>query len=328
MKALYKRLSAEKLPPIFIRKIALPEWWDDAAAEKQSGYSEALAYISQNTGILIDSMIDDSYPLTFQPAKAKFYLGGKSTQNEVTLAAQLATAAARLLAPAIRSEYTNISNDPLVIRQDILAQGYKFVSFPALVDWCWRHGIGVLTMTQFPPRQAKMKAMITYIAKNPVIVLCEKYKYSAWQLFQLAHEIGHLALQHVTPDTEWVDAEIDQEASADDKYSPQENAATRYGVALITGSAEPQLHSQNYLVAEEIVTYAKHQSEKLGIDPGFIALNHGWRNKREGASMSALRQIEPNPAAQTTMQQQMLEHLDTELITEEAIAYLLRIGQD
>ncbi len=43
--------------------------------------------------------------------------------------------------------------------------------------------------------------------------------------------------------------------------------------------------------------------------------------------MIALRQIEPSPAAQTAMQQQMLEHLDAELITEEAIAYLLRIGQ-
>ena len=82
IKALYKRLSAEKQLPVFIRKIILPEWWDDTAAEKHSGYAEALAHISQHTGILIDSMVDDSYPLTFRPTQVKYYLRGKTDETD------------------------------------------------------------------------------------------------------------------------------------------------------------------------------------------------------------------------------------------------------
>lgn len=329
MKALYKRLSAVKLTTPYLKSTVLPDWWQDSMAEAKSGHAEALAFISRHTGILIDSMLDDNYPLTFADVKAKYYLGGQNTQNEIALAAKLATAAATQVSGAIKTPYAGIASDAKKIRSEILSGGADCVSFEALLKWCWHNGIGVIPINKFPPRQTKMKAMLTYPGKNPVIVLCDNHVYHAWQLFHLAHEIGHLALGHVPPNTEWIDAEISHssEKISGENYSEEENAATQFGVALITGENEPPLHSQPGLFTEQIVAYARDRSAKLHIDQGFIALNHGWRNGREGASMSALRMIEPAPKAQQLMHHYLQENLDTDLISEDTITYLLRLGK-
>ena len=328
MKALYKRLSSEgKLRRSYLKKIVLPEWWEDSMAEAESGYAEGLAYIASHTGLLIDSMVDDRNPLTFPEVEAKYYLGGGNTLNEIKLATELATAAAALVAPAVRADYMGISAKASEIRDEILEKGAACVSFESLLHWCWEKGIGVLAMTRFPDIPGKMKAMITYQGKSPVIVLCDGHKYNAWQLFHLAHEIGHLALGHVAKNSEWIDAEISATEIHNDPYAGQENAATEFGVELITGSKIAPFHSSAKLVAEQVAAYAKVAGEENKVDAGFVALNHGWRNQRLPVSMIALRLMEEKAEAQRLMQTHLKKNLNSDQISDEALAYLLRLSE-
>ena len=50
---LYRRLQAVGLTRAYIRKIILPEWWDDQAADNPAGYPEASLPTSHAISALI-----------------------------------------------------------------------------------------------------------------------------------------------------------------------------------------------------------------------------------------------------------------------------------
>lgn len=120
-----------------------------------------------------------------------------------------------------------MSDDPLVLRRQVLEGHTTRVTFEALLEFAWRSGVAVLPLEA---RGGGFAAATWNLQGVPVIVLKESRPFVAYWLFDLAHEIGHLALGH-TATTGLVDVESPNpgRAARDD----QERAADEFALTLL-----------------------------------------------------------------------------------------------
>lgn len=51
MKRVYERLAAIGMSRRWVRRIVLPDWWDDRIARTRAGFAEGLMLISRHTGL-------------------------------------------------------------------------------------------------------------------------------------------------------------------------------------------------------------------------------------------------------------------------------------
>ena len=141
---------------------------------------------------------------------------------------------------------------------------------------------------------------------HPVIVLTQNHPYG-YALFDLAHELGHITLGHVTAEQAMVDKKID--AEADDEV---EGAANRFAMELLTGDPECKIVPRGRnLNGDELAKAAILYAEKNHIDPLHIVLNYGYSKKHWGAAHAAIKQISKDTSItdQDTLRIALLELL-------------------
>lgn len=51
MKPVLDRLSKAGFKPSYVRKVVLPEWWDDEIAQTEAGYAEGLGILARHLGL-------------------------------------------------------------------------------------------------------------------------------------------------------------------------------------------------------------------------------------------------------------------------------------
>lgn len=56
MKTLYRRLNEVGLTGDFVRKTALPSWWEDEIATNPAGYAQGLLLLSRHLGLDLQSL--------------------------------------------------------------------------------------------------------------------------------------------------------------------------------------------------------------------------------------------------------------------------------
>jgi Zn-dependent peptidase ImmA (M78 family)/transcriptional regulator with XRE-family HTH domain len=127
--------------------------------------------------------------------------------------------------------FAGIPDDPQKIRVAVQEQADSpTVTLGGLLSWAWDAGIVVL-----PLAKAKdFVAAVWTIDDTPVIVIAESRAVAAYWLFDLAHEIGHLALGHVG-EAGIVDVEAPEAQGLDDD---QEREANAFALALLLGDPE------------------------------------------------------------------------------------------
>jgi Zn-dependent peptidase ImmA (M78 family)/transcriptional regulator with XRE-family HTH domain len=137
-------------------------------------------------------------------------------------------------APRHEPPFRGIPDDPRQIRLAVMERAASpVVSLDALLSWAWDAGIVVL-----PLAKAKdFVAAVWTIDETPVIVIAESRAVAAYWLFDLAHEIGHLALGHVG-EAGIVDVEAPEAQGLDDD---QEREANAFALALLLGEPDALL---------------------------------------------------------------------------------------
>jgi transcriptional regulator with XRE-family HTH domain/Zn-dependent peptidase ImmA (M78 family) len=88
--------------------------------------------------------------------------------------------------------YVGIPSDPEALRREVIAANGA-VSLDSLVEWAWGAGVAVMPLIG----RGEFSAAVWMIGNTPVIVLKESRAVAAYWLFDLAHELGHLAHGHV-----------------------------------------------------------------------------------------------------------------------------------
>ncbi len=191
VRSLYERLEQAGLDRKFVRKVLLPDWWDDAIAEHPTGYAEARLRIARALGLSL-RQLDSEDPLGEMLGetrlRCKTRRGTEPYSIRWTIA--LAKRAAELATRAMPKPYEPLPETASQIRDAILQQ-HPWVSLGNLLAHCWQHGIPVIPLKSKPRRSKRVDGLIVRVGERPVIVLACGYRYSARLLFIVAHELGH-----------------------------------------------------------------------------------------------------------------------------------------
>jgi transcriptional regulator with XRE-family HTH domain/Zn-dependent peptidase ImmA (M78 family) len=135
----------------------------------------------------------------------------------------LAESLARRSALAYAGKAGVVPREPQALREAVVGDEPE-ITLEQLVRWCWETGIVVVPMEA----AGGFSAGAWLIGSQPVVVLKETPDFKAYWLFALAHELGHLARGHVTPD-----GLVDVDHTWTGESDEQEDEANAYALDLL-----------------------------------------------------------------------------------------------
>jgi hypothetical protein len=320
VRSLYERLEQAGLDRKFVRKVLLPDWWDDAIAQHPTGYAEARLRIARALGLslsqldsgdLLKSALDETR------LRCKTRRGTEPYSIRWTIA--LAKRAAELATRATPKPYEPLPETASQIRDAIL-QEHQWVSLDNLLVYCWQHGIPVIPLKSKPRRSKRVDGLIVRVGERPVIVLARDHRYSARLLFIVAHELGHWVSGHLSSEMVLVENSITRVGG-----SREEAEANWFAVELLAGDPDRAYWVPRFLTASQLAERAQKVGERDGVDPGVVALNCAWNEGCWAMGMGTLKILEPEPKGMLLLQQRMLESLEWSRLHEEDAQLLLRL---
>ncbi len=323
---LYRRLGAVGLTRKIIRQAILPEWWDDQVAANPAGFAEGISFLSRHLGLDLASLRDPAKSVTFRDlGVCKFKKSKNATEEQLALARSMATQVARLVNVATMEPCLSLPATALQMRREIIGQGHRWVGLANLIDYCWSSGIPVVHLS--PLLKAKRPdGLAVKVRGRPVIVLCKQDRFTAWLLFILAHELGHIALGHIPEDGALID-----ESVKNNVRDVEEEAANEFAIELLTGDEDRQYFaSGRWPNAAQLAEAAQEIGRRHEVDPGHVVLNHAY-SMGPGfwpVANAALAILEPKRDALGVVRRKMAEHLDWSRLPEDSSEFLMRVSQD
>jgi len=322
MKSVYSRLRALGLTKPFVQKTILPDWWDDEAADSPAGFAEALTIIGRHVGIAPDRLRDPASVLEVPtPQHVKFKRSRGAQVEEVSLAQHLSVQVLRhvMQATPLAGSLPATAQE---IRASVLDRGDPWVSLRGLLRFLWDHGIPVLHVSNFPAAAKRMDGLAARIGERAGIVLSVKRPQSSWQLFVLAHELGHICRGHVQPDSVLTDASIDQESD-----DAEEREANEFAIELLTGDPRRTFTSTGtWPNAAQLAMSAKALGERHQIDPGHIVLSYANNKNFYPVALAALKLIESEPRGLSEIREAMVSGVDWSRLPEDASDFIMRMS--
>ncbi len=324
MTQLYGRLGSIGFPRKYLREVVLPDGWDDQIVHNPAGYAEGLLLLSKNLGLDLASLQNEAVPVGLRNlGPCKFKKAVSTQESELAIARTLATRIAQLAASAAPDPTVPLLPSASQIRTLILRAGAPWVGLSHLVDYCWAAGLPVLHLSAFPPGNKKMDGLAWVEDGRRAIVLSKNIRYSAWLLFILAHEVGHIAEGHVGRGGALVDEEVDR-SSTDE----EERSANAFALELLTGNPETQVFTVGAGATARALANAAHQAGTAEhIDPGHLVLNCAFQAGGDffAVANAALAMLEPTADAPDILRKYMLSYLDKTKVPEETYEFILRV---
>jgi Zn-dependent peptidase ImmA (M78 family) len=271
----------------FVRSFVLPEWWEDKMAENAANRALAEAYIAKQLGFSAEDLRQRDRELEKPSmAEVRFKRYKNEVDEKVHPTVIVALRAAQIVVQSLSSEVPKFqgSSDALEIRNSILRQS-EYVDLDSLLEYCWQAGIVVLQLANKPSGSKGFDGLAASVEGRPVIILASGRDSAPWLAFYLAHEVGHIMLEHVQPgEGALIDKSLESLAGQDD----QERQANRFALEVLAGHATPTLRNLR-VRAEQLAVIAAGRARDLGIDPGVYALIYASSNNRWAAAQKALR---------------------------------------
>lgn len=318
MKRLYSKLKTVGYNPQYIQSL-LPNWWNDEIIETPAGLQQVSMILGQTFSVRAETLwSEDADPVFNLPQGFRFKHRDNVKTGDLSIACAVAYSLARIVLkvypPKSRPEFYL---DASALRKQLLI-GKKWLAFEDLLTHCLNIGIPVIHLQHLPSKAKKMAGLAFEQNGCPVIVLTQK-KPHGFMLFDLAHELGHISLGHVTTEHSIIDKKID--AEADDEA---ERAANRFALELLTGDPECKIVPVGRnLNANELVNAARLFGEKNQVDPLHIILNYGYSTKHWGAAQLAINEItRDTPSDQAVLQSLLQQTLNLEELSEDDYALL------
>lgn len=325
--SLYERLREVGFTKPYIRKVAaLPSWWDESLWNDPASNAVGLMHLSRHLGIDITTLQNPLSALRLKDfGVCKYKKQAGTTEDELLLAWVIATRAAQLAAAAIDRPYRHVPS-AAELRSSILEES-PWVGFEHLLDYCWAASIPVLHVNTFPA-DAKKKPMGFTLRVNgrPAIVLCLEQIQPAWQLFILAHELGHLHHEHVPANGSLLDETVHK-----NEPDAEESQADQYAIELLTGKATTSINTEGrWPNAKMLAELARDFGRRNQVDPGHVVLNcaHTIGGGFWGIANAALKILDPEAdaiGAIGAIGDRLAANLDWERLPEDSSEFLMRI---
>lgn len=324
-KPLRAELSALGIDPAKALKF-LPSWWEDAI-QHPSGIFEVRGFIAKHLGLQLAA--DGTLGLRTLP-HACFKTTHHSNIDELAPARSLATAISKLIASIVIPNWSGALPDAPTVRQTVLDTGAPWVGLNELLDICWQNGIPVISLPTLPTGNRKMEGMVSYCLGRPVIFISKKPDLPAWLLFVLAHEMGHIASNHL-PSTEG-ESIVDEEVSEDNsERDAQEAQANQYALEILTGADDGAFMITPPLPkAPRLAAIIRREGGNRNIDPGHLVLNiakHPPRGKNIfPLAMNTLKLLQPGETGSSQCNDALKRNVDLDALSDDSFEFLEGLG--
>lgn len=318
MKRLYNKLQIVGYNPKYIQSL-LPEWWDETIAETPAGLQQASLILGQRFGVRAETLwTETAEPDLRLPQGVRFKHRDNVETDDLAIACAVAKSLARLVLKAFPTKpLPGFYPDASELRQKLLADN-KWIGFQDLLLYCLDLGIPVIHLKLLPNRAKKMDGLVFEQEGRPVIVLTRNRPHG-YMLFDLAHELGHITLGHVTAERSVIDQKIDADSGDED-----ERAANRFALELLTGNPECRIVPVGrWLNADQLATAAMIYGERNHADPLHIVLNYGYSKNLWPVANLAINEIAKDaPTDQEILLTALRQALDFEELSEDDYSLL------
>lgn len=269
-------------------KAAWPSWWSKEAELSASAQAELRFSLSRKLGLDPRTLLDDDRPtFVWKDAKFKHFTGERN--KEFLVLSTYGIAIGRMLVTATPANIPLVGTSALHIRSSILATK-PFVRLSDLLGLCWGLGIPVIQIRVFPLPAKRMCAMAIRASDRYAILIGKDSRYPANIAYYIAHELGHIALNHLAYDT----AVIDLDDPLYDKtiQDKEEDSADQFALELLTGLRKPQVESvAKHFTSQQLAANLLRTSKDTRIEPGTLALCFGYTTGDWAKAHAALKAI-------------------------------------
>jgi hypothetical protein len=272
-------------------------------------------------------------PATYRVFGDTKYKKTTGTSDEaLEIACAIGTRLAQLSATATATPYSQIPKSALDLRLRILDSGAQCVNLKSLLEYSWSIGIPVVFLAKLPNanrhsrgKAEKMHGMTVIYKGRPAVVLAKNAKKTAWLLFILAHELGHIASGHLSEGTSLVDQNVQK-----NEVDAEEEQANKYAIELLTGRPDYRVVATGtWPSADSLAASSIELGKRDRVDPGHVALNyaHSMGSHFWSVAQEALKKIEPNANAPALIRSFMASKLDWSALPAESSRYVLHVTE-
>lgn len=290
-----RKILIERLRKAGISRAAIqaawPSWWTDEADASPSGRAELRFALARRLGLEPKPLLGERVEFVWNDEARFKHLSAQDEAQKAALTS-FGVSIGRLLLRATPAPPTE-PETPEALRSAILAGGAPFVDLGRLIATCWAMRIPVIHLRVFPLEAKSMHAMVVKVDGRFAILLGRDASYPAPVAFTLAHELGHVMLDHLADAPALVDLEDPALARDGDD---QEDEADRFALTLLTGSPEPDIQTNlDRFNAPTLAAAVLEAAGPYAVEPGTLALCLAHKRRAWPVAMSALRFIYQGP---------------------------------
>ena len=316
MADIYQRLKPIGFDAEFVRSVILPDWWVDSDAEVPFNRALAETTIARFLKLSFEELSNPTAALSLPsiiPIRLKC-ANQNSDPVVVRPAIQVAQRLAEILARSAKEIPPFVGPERLREIRPRLREHHPIVTLEVLTEACWENGVIVAHMARLPKVSGfrKFDGLAMFVDGRPVVLLADPSDVPPWQAFHLAHELGHIALEHVLPGAGVLaDGQLDRVADDD-----VERQADRFACEMLTGKSELAFNSVPGMTAEKLASAVSTFGSNNGIDPGVVALIYGRTAQRWGAAVEALKLLGMRHGAKDVIRNALASRLDLDSLQE------------
>lgn len=314
IKDIYDKLKKIGFDKSYLKKFILPDWWEDEIAKTTNGFIIFCGIISKNLSLDYSFLIKNEIKFgIFEDDGISFNhkMNNNYSERDVQLADLISLKIAKLVNSINKNKFRKLPANVKNIRKEIIT-----VTFENLLDYCWNLGISVIHLSNFPKKAKKFMGLSGYISERPFIILAKKYKYESYQLFDLAHELGHLVLKHSNSNKYLYDYEVNSSDLI-------EIEANEFATELITGQKNI-IFPNNNLTTTKLLNFSKEKANELNTDAGFIALNYAKKFDRFAVAHGVLKNL-PNKNTIELMYNYLVKNTNESDIQEDVYDFIINM---
>jgi hypothetical protein len=304
----------------------LPDWVTNEVLADDAASAEIAGILAKRLGLRASRLFDTNPRVeVLRRHEMKYKRSIPNKSKNIMAATSIAVVVAESVAAACRHAFARFESEPQALRKDVLSRfrGH-WLGLRNLLMRCWAGGVPVVYLADLGPAIAKMDGMVVQTESRPVIVLSKGSQLWAWQLFILAHEVAHIALDHVAADEILIDEELGATSYALTDEDTDERAADQFAIELLNGrpdatygTSEPRVNRHE--LAEAAYAFGKEHQ----IDPGHIALNYAHTNNKWEVGQAAAKILQnDNPPAFAVINEAMWHNIDAAALPLDTVEFL------
>ena len=311
-KEIYTALSPLGIKRAQLRTL-LPEWWQESLASTPDGAWEFILLVARTLSLDASALAKGELKRVGAVTSLAYKHTKKADASQLTGSTLIAASLAQAIVCAVDRPFRTPSRDPLAVHAQVKDVGDGRADFDSLLAFCWESGIAVIPLPHLPVGMKKMDGAALMMGKRPVIIISRRNDSKSWLSFILGHELGHIALGHLAPDSSIIDVALQRESTyaAESSTDPQEAQADAFSLAVLGGgnAERVQVDWSSRESAVNLAVAARENAAALGIAPGHLILRYAFRTKRWPEAATALRFLSEDFDAQTLVAAALRAHL-------------------